>query len=157
MWAQCKRMSHCSMNDDSVFNWEEHCCAWAKGFFLRLLGTISSKFHPASPSSGECLPGCLPVLGWLKHLPGLRLLTPQCSLNRISQSDSHRKLLPHFVQFHCVGWRLSLAGKVGIGDEVTNWGSQLWNNTWEHQRSLKGREGQGCALYRTSPHDTCES
>lgn len=28
--------------------------------------------------------------------------------------------------------------KVGIRDEVTNWGSQLWNNTWEHQRSLKG-------------------
>lgn len=118
MWTWYKRISRCSMNDDSVFNWEECCCVWAKRVFLQLWGAISSKFHPASPSSGECLLGCLPVLGWLIRLPELWLLTLQCSLNRISQSDSLRKLLPHFVHFYCVGWRLTLAGRQKWGSEI---------------------------------------
>lgn len=126
MWTHWRKISRCPMNDDSVFNWEECCCAWAKRFFLRLLGCISSQFHPASPSSGECLLGCLPVLGWWNICLGSGC-SPYSALWTESSEWLTQKAVTSFCPLPLCGLKVELGWKrkVGIRDEVTNWGSQL--------------------------------
>lgn len=118
MWTQCKKIFHHSVNDDNIFNREEHCCAWAKRHFLQLLGTVPSRTYPTSSSSGESVSwaSCQFLDGWNTYLDS-GCSTHSALWNRVTQSDSHRKLF-HVVDLHCVGWRLSLAGREGTWGPV---------------------------------------